>query len=157
VLVVEDGVGDAGLGHDRWDVRLPHALREPCAERPLAEHGVHAIGERADLPDGIAARDADEDRLVVATREELDLTAANEVREITDDIRTVPLEPVEERTGEVEGRFYFGVPVESGHERCVCTLCHFGEDVWEVPSRLVLVENQRQSQAIGQFQAFYRR
>jgi hypothetical protein len=29
--------------------------------------------------------------------------------------------------------------------------------VWEVPSRLVLVENQRQSQAIGQFRPFYPR
>jgi hypothetical protein len=123
----------------------------------LAKHGVNAIGERADLADGVASWDANEDRLVVAAGEELDLTAADEVGEITNDIWPVALEPVEQRAREVEGRLYFGVPVESGHERCVRTLCHFGEDVWEVPSRLVLVENQRQSQAIGQFQAFYRR
>ena len=118
---------------------------------------MHAIGERADLADRIAARDADEDRLVVATGEQLDLAAADEVGKITDDVWPVALEPVEQRPREVQGCFYFGVPVESSHKRCIRTLCNFGEDVWEVPSRLVLVEDQRQSQAIGQFRPFYRR
>jgi hypothetical protein len=39
--------------------------------------------------------------------------------------------------------------IQSSDQRRICALGHFGEDVREVPGRLVLVENQRQSQAIG--------
>jgi hypothetical protein len=39
--------------------------------------------------------------------------------------------------------------IEGGHERRICALGHLLEDTREVPGRLVLVEDQRQSQAIG--------
>ena len=66
MVFIEDRVRDAGLGEDRGQVRLPHALGQPGAERAPAEDRRDAIGERPDLPDSVAPRDADEDRLVVA-------------------------------------------------------------------------------------------
>src|SRR5207253_5594532 len=84
-----------------------------------------------------------------AAREELDLSAAHEVGEVTDDVGTVALEPVEQGSGKVEACFHFGMPVQRGNKRRICALGHVGEDIREVPGGLVLVENQRQSQAIG--------
>ena len=155
VLLVEDGVRDAGLGQDGRQVRLPDALGEPRPEGPAAEDRGDPVGERADLPDGIAPGDADEDRLVVAAGEELDLAALHEVGEVADDVRAVALEPVEERAGEVEGGLHFGVPIERGHERRIRALGHVREHMWEVPGWLVLVENQGQTELVGHLEAFY--
>ena len=124
MLVVEDGVRDAGLSEERREVRFPHALGEPCAERPLPEDRIDPVGERADLPDAVAPRHAHEHRLVVAAREELDLTAPHEVGQVADDVGPVRLEPVEERSGEVEARFHFGMAIEGGHERRIRALGH---------------------------------
>src|SRR5437868_5478095 len=49
----------------------------------------------------------------------------------------------------METRFHFGMAIERGNKRRVCALGHVGKDIREVPGGLVLVENQRQSQAIG--------
>ena len=124
MVVVENGVRDAGLREERRQMRLPDALGEPRAERTLAEDGVHAIAERADLPDAVASRDADEDGLVVAPREELDLPAADEVREVADDIGSVRLEPIQQGAGEVEARFDLRMPVQGGNERGIRPLGH---------------------------------
>ena len=101
------------------------------------------------LADRVAARDTDEDRLVVAAREELDLAALHEVGEVTDDVGPIALEPIEERAGEMERRFHFGVPIERSHERRIRALGYVSEYMGEVPRWLVLVENQRQTQPIG--------
>ena len=111
VLVVEDGVGDAGFSEQRRKMRLPHALGQPRAEGPLPEDRVHAVGERADLTDAVAARHTDEHRLVVATGEELDLTAPHEVGKVADDVGPIGLEPVQERSGEMEARLHFGMAI----------------------------------------------
>jgi len=148
VLLVEGRVGHAGLGEQRRQVRLPDPFGQPGPERTPPEHPGHPVGERPDLPDRVAAGDADEDRLVVPAGEELDLPPLHQIGEVADDIRSVPLEPVEERPGEVEGRLYFGVPIERGHERRIGALGHVGEHVGEVPCRLVLVEHQSQTQTI---------
>jgi len=128
VLVVEHRVRDARFGQEGRQVRLPHAFGQPGAEGPLTEDRVHTIGERADLPDAVAPRDADQDRLVVAAREELDLPAPNEVGEIADHVGTVRLEPIQERAGEVEAGLHFGMAIEGGHERRIGALGHLGED-----------------------------
>src|SRR5256885_8031801 len=78
VVLVEDSVRDAGLGKDRRQVRLPDALGEPRAERAPAEDRRDAISERADLADRIATRHPNQDGLVVAAREQLDLAALHE-------------------------------------------------------------------------------
>src|SRR5207253_7441843 len=122
MLFVEDRVRDAGLGEHRWQMRLPHALGEPGPKGSAPEDRRHPVGERADLPDRVAARDADEDRLVVAAGEQLDLPALHEIGEVADDVGSVALEPVEERAGEVERRFHFGMPIERSHERRIRAL-----------------------------------
>jgi len=109
-------------------VRLPHALGEPCAEGTLSKDRVHAVGERADLAYAVAARNADEHGLVVATRQELDLAAAHEVGEVADDVGAVRFEPVEEGAGEVKARLHLRMAVERGHERRVGALGHLLED-----------------------------
>ena len=109
-------------------MRLPDALGQPRAERPLSEDRVDAVGKGANLGDAVAARDADEDRLVVAAGEELDLAPADEVGEVADDVWAVGLQPVEERSGEVETRLHFGVPIKGGHERGIRPLGHILED-----------------------------
>ena len=50
VLVVEDRVRDARLSEQRWKVRLPDALGQPRAERPLPEDRVHAVGKARICP-----------------------------------------------------------------------------------------------------------
>jgi hypothetical protein len=89
---------------------------------------VNAIGKRPNLGDPVAAGDADEDRLVVAAGEKLDLAPPDEVRKVTDDVWAVGLQPIEERTGEVETGLYFGVPIERGNERGIRPLGHILED-----------------------------
>ncbi len=120
----------------------------------MAEHADDPLGERPDLGDGVPPRHTDEDRLVVASGQELDLAALEEVTEVADDVRTVALEPVEERSGEVHGRFHFGVPIESGHERRVRALGHFLVDGGGIPRWLVLVEDQCQTQTVGHSRPF---
>jgi hypothetical protein len=149
MLLVQDRVRDAGFRQDRREVRLPHALGQPGPERPATEDRGDPVGERTDLTDRVTARYADKDRLVVAARQELDLTALDEVGKVADHVGPVRLEPIEEWAGEVEGRFDFGVPIERGHERRIRALGHVREHMWEVPRWLVLVKNQRQTQPIG--------
>src|SRR5438093_1225233 len=146
--VVVDRVGDAGLGQDRRDLRLPHALREPRSKRPRAERGREPIRERADLRDRVAARDADEDRFVVAAGKELDLPAALEIGDVAEDVGAVRLEPIEERAREVEGRAHARVPVERSDERRVGLLGHVFEDGREIPGRLVLMEYERELETL---------
>ena len=105
-------------------MRLPHALGEPCAERTLTEDRVHAVAQRSDLRDRVTTRDADKDRLVVTAGEKLDLTAPHEVREVANDVGTVPLEPVEQRSGEMQARLHLGVSVKGGNQRRVGALCY---------------------------------
>src|SRR5258708_4187753 len=131
--------------------RVPSATLRGTA----AEDRGHPVGERADLADRVGGRDAEEDRLVVATREELDLPALHEVGEVADDVGTIAFEPVEERAGEVERRFDFGVPIERSHERRIRALGYVSEYMGEVPRWLVLVKNQRQTQPIGHLGSFY--
>ena len=109
-------------------MRFPDPLGEPSAEGPLPEDRVNPIRKRPDLPDAIAPRDADEDRLVVTPGKELDLTPTNEIGEVANDVRTVRFEPVEQRTGEVEAGFYLGVAIQGGHERGIRPLGHILED-----------------------------
>src|SRR5207248_6364063 len=92
---------------------------------------------------------ADGHRPAIAAGEELDLAAADEVWEVADDVGPVALEPIEEGSREMEARLHFGMAIERGNKRRVRALGHVGEDIREVPGGLVLVENQRQSQAIG--------
>jgi hypothetical protein len=72
---------------------------------------VDAVGEGADLPHTVAARHADEHRLVVAAGQELDLATPDEVREVADDVGAIRLEPVQKRSGEVEARLHLGMAV----------------------------------------------
>jgi len=109
-------------------VRLPDAFGEPRPERALSEDRMYSIGKRPDLSHTVAPRDADQDRLVVAPREKLDLTPSDKVGEVAYDIRAVRLKPVKERAGEVKTRLYFGVPVKGGHKRGIRPLGHILED-----------------------------
>ena len=72
---------------------------------------VQSVGERADLAHTVPARHPHEHGLVVAARQELDLASPDEVGEITDDVGPIGLEPVQERTGEVEARLHFGMAI----------------------------------------------
>src|SRR5439155_23951265 len=117
----------SGLGEERRKVRLPNALGQPGSERPLPEDRVNTVGQCPDLADTVAPGDADEYGLVIASGEELDLSATDEVRKGADDVRTVRLEPVEERTREVQGRLYLRMAVKRGHERGIGALGHLLE------------------------------
>jgi hypothetical protein len=127
VLVIEDRVGHSRLGEKRGEVRFPDAFGQPGAEGPLSEDRVNTIGKRPNLPDAVASRDADQNRLVIAAGEELDLTSSDEVREVADDVRTVGFKPVEEGSREVEAGLYFGVPIEGGHKGGIRPLGHILE------------------------------
>ena len=127
VLVIEDRVGDARLGEQRREVRLPHALGQPGAQRALSEDRVNTVGKRPNLTDAVAPRHSNQNGLVVATGKELDLAPADEVRDVPDHIRAVGFQPVEERPGEVETGLYFGVPIETGHKRGIRPLGHILE------------------------------
>jgi hypothetical protein len=108
-------------------MRLPHALREPRSEGTLSEDRMDPIGKSPDLAHAVAPRDADEDRLVIAAGEEFDLTTADQVGEVPDDVRSVRLEPIKKGTGEVKAGLHLGVPVKRGHERGVRPLGHILE------------------------------
>jgi hypothetical protein len=88
---------------------------------------VDTVGKRPNLADAVAPRDSNENRLVIAAGEELDLTPTDEVGDVTNDVWTVGLQPVEQRPGEVETGLYFGVSIESGDERGVRPLGHILE------------------------------
>jgi hypothetical protein len=128
VLLVEDGVRDAGFSEDRWKVRLPHPLGQPCAQRALSEDRVNPIGKRPNLGDAVAPRHTDQNRLVIAPGEELYLTPSDQVGEVPDDVWAVGFQPIEERPREVKAGLYFGVPIEGGHEGGVRPLGHILED-----------------------------
>jgi len=89
---------------------------------------VDAIGQSADLSDAVPPRHTDEDRLVVAAREELDLSASHQVREVSDDVGAVSLEPIQERTGEVQARLHLWVAVKRRDERGIRSLGHLLKD-----------------------------
>jgi len=128
VLVVEHCVCDSRFSEKRRQMRLPDALGEPRPERALSEDRVYSIGKRTNLSHPVAPRHADQDGLVIAPGEKLDLTPSDEVGEVTDDVRSVGLKPVEEGAGEVKTRLYFGMPVKGGNERGIRPLGHILED-----------------------------
>ena len=107
---------------------LPNPLGQPRTQGALSEDRVNPIGKRPNLSDAIAPRYPDQNRLVVAPGEKLDLSPSDEVREVADDVRPVRLKPVKERAREVKTRLYFGVPVEGGNERGIRPLGHILED-----------------------------
>ena len=128
MLVVEDRVRDASLGEQRGKMRFPHALGQPCAQRPLTEDRVNPIGQGTDLTDAVPARHTNEDGLVIAAGEELDLSASHQVGEISDHVGPVRLQPVQERTGEVKACLHLRVAVKRRHERRIRALGHLLKD-----------------------------
>ncbi|TME26845.1 MAG: hypothetical protein E6I66_14045 [Chloroflexi bacterium] len=89
---------------------------------------MNPIGKRPNLGDTVAPRHPDQNGLVVAPGEKLDLTPPDEVGEVADDVWAVGFQPVEQRSGEVKGGLYFGVPIEGGHQRGIRPLGHVLEN-----------------------------
>ena len=92
-----------------------------CEEQPVPGGAVRST-------DAIAPGYSDQNRLVVAAREELDLAPSDQVRDVSDDVGTVGFQPVKQRTGEVESGLYFGMPIKGGHEGGVRPLGHILEN-----------------------------
>jgi len=107
---------------------LPDPFGQPRPERTLSEDRVNPIGKRPNLADSVSPRHSDQNRLVVAARKELDLAPPDQVRDVPDDVWAVGFQPVKERTGEVESRLYFGMPIKGGHEGGIRPLGHILED-----------------------------
>ena len=75
MVVVKNCVFVAGRGEVVGQRRLPDSFGEPGATRHLAESRRHLVAHALELARPVALRQRDEDRLVQAAAQDLDLVA----------------------------------------------------------------------------------
>ncbi len=144
VGVVEERVADAGLREDPRQIGIPdalgqpHALR-PCPEVPLAEHGHHL-----ELTDRVMIGEHREDGLVEAAAQDLDLSPLDQRAEALEVRGPVLLDPLEQRTREVQADLHRLEPLDQIRDRPIAALVGVREDVLEVADGLVIVEDEEE-------------
>ena len=145
--VVKGGVFDPGTGHDPCHLRLPHPLREPHAARGAAKTGLAVVAHARDLRHGVALWNGAQQRLVVAAAHDLDLARRVHAGKPVKKLRTVFLEPVKERTGEMQHGADGGKAFEHVQKRLVGQIIGLFEDESEVSHRLVGMAAENEADA----------
>ena len=142
MVVVEDGVFNAGGGDVADEVLLPDALGHPHAANARGEQVLQVLREGADLADAIAARDHGQDRLIEAAAHDLDLPAGDELAQTLDIIRPPVHQPFHQRAARVQGKRNLGVLFHELEERSVAVPVGLFEHAVEVADGLVVVKSE---------------
>ncbi len=102
--VIDQGVGDVCGSEGGGELRLPNALGKPSAGGKTAEVFLEIGGQAGDLFVLILGRNGNEDRLVEAATEELDLAGLDQLLQANEILRPMLLDPGEQRTGIVDAK-----------------------------------------------------
>ena len=142
VRVVEDRpVVTAGDERGR-QVRLPDPLGQPGALGSAAEEGLELVAHPGQLADPVALGQGGEDRLVVASAQDLDLLARDERTQPHDEVGALGAQPFEQRTRVVQGQPDVRVALQRFHHRPIRLVENLGEDPAEVADGLMVVDRE---------------
>ena len=145
VAIVHQRVAHAGVRQVGGELGLPDPLGEPEARRIHAEARADRLVQPLDLLDPVLARERRQHRLVEAGEQELDPAVGGEPAEPVEVGGLVELEPLEQRSAQVQHDRQ-ELPVgERVEQRAVHVLDVLGEDVIEVADGLMEVQAEREA------------
>jgi hypothetical protein len=102
-----------------------------------------------ELADAVCLADGREDRLVIRSADDLDLSSIHQDLEARDILGFVLDQPVEQRPACVQSRLHARVPFERREKRVVRLLIQLVEHESVVADRLVLVEDEAEVDVCG--------
>jgi len=147
--VIHDGPGIPRVVERGGHVRLPDALREPCAARALAEGRRELAGHPSQLADPVALGQRREHRLAPAAAQDLHLATLVERAEPFHGLRALAAQPFEEGPRVVQPEAHLGMPLERLDHGQVRRVVVGRDDIAEVAHRLVVVEHERERDSRG--------
>ena len=154
MTVVEHHVAHTGVGQVGRQIRLPHPLREPQPRRLDSEAALDRLAHPRHLLDPIGGDERREHRLVESGQQELDVTVRRQPPDHVEVARVVRFEPLEQRARDVQCEREKASLRQSLHERPVDVPQVIGEDVVEVPHRLMQVHSEHEADRVHRFTRF---
>ena len=149
VEIVEDGVFDAGVDQVAGERLLPNPLGNPKA----ADRGAQAIlqkpGVAADLADAIPRGNHRQNRLVICPAENLDPPLLDELGQPVDVLGLVRAEPLHQRAADVQRHLQRGIAAENVEEVAIAIVERPLKNVVEVADRLMVVQGEDKTDAVG--------
>src|SRR4029077_14603459 len=149
MVVVENGVFDAGRGDVADKILFPHAFRHPHATNLGLEKLLQILSVRANLTDSISGRNHGQDRFIEPTAHDLDLSAAHESAESIDILRFVLDQPFHQAAARVQTDGNLGVTFEQLEKRRITVPISAFEDAVKIPHRLMIVQSEDETKAHG--------
>ncbi len=153
--VVNKGVGHVRGGKCRGKLWLPNTLSKPRAGRKPAEVFLEIGGQTRELFALILGRNRDQDRFVEAATDEFHLAALHQHFQASEILKPVFLDPGEKRPGIVEAEANFWMPFEVLNEGNVAGVVGFFEDMLEIATGLVRVNEQSEMKFPGHGDSFF--
>src|SRR5579863_400257 len=153
--VVENGVADVGFGEDRGELRFPHALGEPSAGGALAEVLLEIVGETDDLDALIGRRNGNENGLVEAAANHLDLATLDEQLEAHEIFGAMLFDPGQQRAGIMKAGVDGGMLLERFEERKIAAEIGLLKNVVKIAARLMGMNEQHEVELGRQGDEFF--
>ncbi len=150
MVVVQAGPLVAGVGQVERQRRLPDALGQPGPAWPLPESRLQFVSHPHQLAVAVAVGERDQDRLVVAAADDLDLATIDEPADLVDRLGLVGGHPLQQRPGVVKAKANPRMPLQGVEHRRVGVLVDVLDHPAEVADRLVVVDDERERNTAAQ-------
>ena len=142
VNIVENGVADVGFGENGGELRLPHTLGEPGTGGSLSEIVLEIVGEADDLDALVRGGNGNEDGLVEAAADHLNLTTLHEKLEAHEIFGTILFDPGQQRPGIMKAYVDGGMLLQRFEEREIAAEVGLFKNVAEIAAGLMGVNEQ---------------
>src|SRR5260370_2175762 len=150
MVIVEDGVFDAGGGSVAHEVLFPDAFRHPHAADFCLKKFLQVFGVRTNLTDSISRRNHGQDRLVESAAHDLNPSAGHESAKSIDIFRFVLDEPFHQAAARVQTDGNLRVAFEQLEKRRVAVPISAFEDTVKIPHRLMIVQSEDEANSHGE-------
>ena len=150
MVVVQDGPLVAGFRKVVRQRRLPDPLGQPRPFRPSPEQLLHLVAHPDQLAAAVAVGERDQDRLVVAAAQDLDLATVHETADLGYRLGSVGCQPGQQRPGVVHAETDPRMALEGVEHRRVGVLVDVGDDPAEVADGLMVVDYESERDAAAQ-------
>src|SRR5262249_52641778 len=123
--IINQRVLDAGSRQNGWKLRLPNALGQPGPIRRLAEKPGEIIRQTRDLLLLVLRWNGDQNGLVKSSADHFHLATVDQLSDKRKIVRTIPLNPLEQRTGIMQADVDCWMSLEQLKKRQIALVVRF--------------------------------
>src|SRR5580704_2980803 len=139
VIVIHQRVMHSGRGKRRRKLRLPNALRQPTAARPMPEMLLDVISQPLNLLAPVLRRNRNQNRLVISAANHFHLPARHQQTQQLEIFRMRLLNPLQQTSRKMQTNANLRLPLEQLHKGKIRMSVGLLDDAIEVSDRLVSV------------------